>query len=82
MAAAMGGLDALAFTGGVGEHAPEIRRRAAEGLAFLGVAIDPTKNADAETDLDVSAPDAAVATHVIAAREDREIARQVAAVLG
>jgi acetate kinase len=82
MAAALGGLDALVFTGGVGEHAPEVRRRAAEGLAFLGVAIDPIKNADAETDLDVSAPGAAVATHVIAAREDREIARQVVAVLG
>ena len=40
MAAAMGGLDALAFTGGVGENSAPIRRRAAEGLAFLGVAID------------------------------------------
>nr|WP_324905802.1 acetate/propionate family kinase [Baekduia sp.] len=82
MAAALGGLDALVFTGGVGEHAPEIRRRAAEGLAFLGVAIDPTKNAGADTDLEISAPGAAVATHVVAAREDREIARQVRAVLG
>jgi acetate kinase len=82
MAAALGGLDALVFTGGVGERAPAIRRRAAEGLAFLGVAIDPTKNADAEPDLDVSAEGAAVATHVVAAREDREIARQVRAVLG
>jgi acetate kinase len=82
MAAALGGLDALVFTGGVGEHAPEVRRRAAEGLAFLGVAIDPTKNADAEPDLEIGAPGAAVATHVVAAREDREIARQVRAVLG
>ena len=37
MAAAMDGLDVLVFTGGVGEHAPEIRSRAAEGLGFLGV---------------------------------------------
>jgi acetate kinase len=81
MAAALGGVDALVFTGGVGEHAPEIRRRAAEGLAFLGVAIDPVKNADAEGDLDISAPGAAVATHVVTAREDREIAAQVRAVL-
>ena len=38
MAAALGGLDALVFTGGVGEHAPEVRARTAAGLAFLGVA--------------------------------------------
>ncbi|WP_445151257.1 acetate/propionate family kinase [Baekduia sp. Peel2402] len=82
MAAALGGLDALVFTGGVGEHAPAIRARAAERLAFLGVQIDPTKNAATTSDADVSAPDAAVSTHVIAAREDREIARQVTALLG
>src|SRR5260221_5697626 len=40
MAAAMGGVDALAFTGGVGERSAEIRSRAAGGLAFLGVRID------------------------------------------
>lgn len=40
MAAAMGGIDALSFTGGVGENSAPIRRRAAEGLAFLGVAVD------------------------------------------
>ena len=38
MAAAMGGLDVLAFTGGVGEHSPEVRSRAVGGLGFLGVA--------------------------------------------
>jgi acetate kinase len=81
MAAALGGLDALAFTGGVGEHAPAIRALAADGLAFLGVAIDADANACAEPDADISAGGAAVRTHVIAAREDREIARQVRAVL-
>ena len=44
MAAAMGGLDALVFTGGVGENSPEIRARAMEGLGFLGVACDPGRN--------------------------------------
>jgi acetate kinase len=82
MAAALDGLDALVFTGGVGEHAPAIRQRAADGLAFLGVAIDPTKNADARPDMEIGADGAAVATHVVAAREDREIARQVRVVLG
>jgi acetate kinase len=81
MAAALDGLDALAFTGGVGEHAPQIRARAAAGLAFLGVAIDPAANDGAQPDAEVSAPGAAVRTHVVAAREDREIARQVRAAL-
>lgn len=44
MAAALGGLDALVFTGGVGENAPEVRRLAADGLGFLGVALDPARN--------------------------------------
>jgi acetate kinase len=82
MAAAVGGLDALAFTGGVGEHAPEIRRLAAEGLGFLGVAIDAGANAGARPDAEITAAGAPVATHVIAAREDREIARQVRGLLG
>jgi acetate kinase len=81
MAATLGGLDALAFTGGVGEHAPQLRARAADGLGFLGVAIDPQANAGAEPDADISAAHATVATHVIAAREDREIARQVRVLL-
>ena len=41
MAAALGGLDALVFTGGVGEHAPQVRARTAGGLGFLGVELDP-----------------------------------------
>ncbi|NLE23717.1 MAG: acetate/propionate family kinase [Actinobacteria bacterium] len=47
MAAALGGLDALVFTGGVGENAPEVRRLVADGLAFLGIAVDPGRNAGA-----------------------------------
>ena len=45
MAASLGGLDALAFTGGVGENSAAIRLRAAQGLAFLGVEIDASANA-------------------------------------
>ena len=44
MAAAMGGLDVLVFTGGVGENSPEVRSRAAGGLGFLGVAVDESRN--------------------------------------
>jgi acetate kinase len=44
-AAALGGLDTLVFAGGIGENAPEIRRRICAGLAFLGVALDEGRNA-------------------------------------
>ena len=82
MAAALGGLDVLVFTGGVGEHAPTVRERAVDGLGFLGVAIDEHRNRTASGDEDVSGARASAATLVLAAREDREIARQVRAVLG
>jgi acetate kinase len=81
MAAAMGGLDALVFTGGVGENAAAVRAAAAQGLAFLGVALDERRNAQAAPDADVSAPGAAVRTLVVAAREDLEIAAQTRAAL-
>ncbi len=76
MAAAMNGLDTLVFTGGVGERSPDIRGRVAAGLSFLGVAIDPRANA-AEPDAEIGIPAAAVRTFVVAAREDRQIARDV-----
>jgi acetate kinase len=81
MTAAMNGLDALVFTGGIGEHDPAVRAAAATGLAFLGVTIDPDSNNAAQGDADISAPGSAVRTAVITAREDIEIARQVRAVL-
>jgi acetate kinase len=82
MAAALGGLDTLVFTGGIGEHQPGTRAEAAAGLGFLGVAVDAGANAAARPDCDISAPGAAVRTLVIAAREDIEIARQTRAALG
>jgi acetate kinase len=72
MAAAMGGLDALAFTGGVGEHAPAVRASAVDGLGFLGITVDPERNAAARGDGSIG--DGVV---VITAREDLEIARSV-----
>jgi acetate kinase len=82
MAAALNGLDTLVFTGGVGEHAPDILRQAAAGLSFLGVRVDAARNASADGDTDITDPGAAVRTFVIAAREDLEIARQVREILG
>ena len=81
MAAALGGLDALAFTGGVGEHSAAVRAQAAAGLAFLGVRVDDERNGAARGDAEIGADGARARTLVIAAREDLEIARQVRAVI-
>ncbi len=81
MAASLGGIDGLVFTGGVGENAPEIRARAADGLSFLGVRIDEQGNGLATSDADVTAPEAPVRTVVVAAREDLQIASEVRSVL-
>jgi acetate kinase len=81
MAAALGGLDVLAFTGGVGENAPAVRELAAAGLGFLGVAVSSRLNRAAAGDADISTARAGARTLVISAREDLEIARQVRALL-
>ena len=82
MTATLGGLDALVFTGGVGEGSATVRELTVTGLGFLGVAIERERNATATADADISAVGASAATLVIAAREDLEIARQVRSVLG
>ncbi|HYO43690.1 MAG TPA: acetate/propionate family kinase [Candidatus Limnocylindrales bacterium] len=83
MAASLGGLDAIAFTGGVGERAPVVRAMAADGLGFLGVALDAVSNSRPGTgDREIGGPDAAVRAFVIPAREDVEIARDVRTVAG
>ena len=79
MAAALGGLDVLVFTGGVGERAAAIRARAAEGLEFLGVAVDTARNEAPELDAEIGTGD--VRVFVVAAREDLQIARSVRSVL-
>ena len=81
MAAALGGLDALVFTGGVGERAAEIRERATRGLAFMGVAISSELNDGADPDCEITLEGSAARTLVIHAREDLEITRQVRTVL-
>jgi acetate kinase len=73
MVAAAGGLDAIVFTGGVGEKSALVRRRAADRLGYLGVAVAPESNDGAQPDCDISPPNAAVRTLVIAAREDVQI---------
>lgn len=82
MVAALGGLDVLVFTGGVGEHLPAVRAAAAHGLQFLGVELDADRNAATTTDGEVGAEGAPVRTLVVTSREDVEIARQVRRALG
>jgi acetate kinase len=83
MTAAAGGIDVLAFSGGIGENAPALRRRIVDGLGFLGLALDPDTDRDTVDGVegDVSAPDALARTVVVHAREDLVIARQVRATL-
>lgn len=77
--AALGGLDLLVFTGGIGEHAAPVRAKIAAGLAPFGVTLDPARN---ERSLDVvSAPSSLVPVRVIRADEDRVIARHTLRVL-
>ena len=82
MSAAAGGVDVLAFTGGVGEHSATVRRRAAERLAFLGVALDIGRNDAVRDDSDITAAGVNVRTVVVTAREDLQIAREARQLLG
>jgi acetate kinase len=84
MTASLGGLDALVFTGGVGEHEPRLRHETVERLRYLGAELDPVRNATAdggEGDAVVSPDGAAVAVVVVHAREDLELARAARAAL-
>ncbi len=81
MAAALGGLDALVFTGGVGERSPEIRERATAEMAFMGVSVSSELNHRGDLDLEITREGSPVRTLVIHAREDLEIARQVRSLL-
>ncbi len=75
MAAALGGLDVLVFTGGVGEHSAEVREQAVSQLGFLEVHLDPDRNREASTDVEIGADGAAVRIAVVHAREDLEMVR-------
>ena len=82
MAAAMNGVDALVFTGGVGENSPAVRGEAVAGLRFLGVDVEAASNGRIKGDRDISTTVAHVRTLVVRAREDVEVARDVRRLLG
>ena len=76
MLVTLGGVDAIAFTGGVGEHQPPVRAAACEALAFMGIKIDSDKNADSPIDTDIATNDSSARVLVIEAQEDWAIASQ------
>jgi len=75
MLMSLGGVDAIVFTAGIGEHAPQIRAAACEGMAFLGVALDAAANENAPVDTDIATVDSAVRVLVIKTQEDWAIAQ-------
>lgn len=76
MTASLEGLDALAFTAGIGENSPQVRSEACAGLRFLNLRLDERKNCESPVDCDIAAADSAVRVVVVAAREDWAIARE------
>lgn len=80
LTAVLGGLDTLVFTGGIGEHSPVVRASICAELGFLGLNLDPERNAANGPVISTEA--GAVTVRVIATDEERVIARHTAAVLG
>jgi acetate kinase len=80
-AAAMGGLDAIAFTGGIGENSARLRSACCQGLEFLGIRLDPERNEKGEGDRLVSPDGAAVSILALATNEELVVARRAYRVL-
>jgi acetate kinase len=80
LTAALGGLETLVFAGGIGENAPEVRRRVCDGLGFLGVAVDGRRNEAGAAVISVDG--ATVAVRVMRTDEEVMIARATSDILG
>lgn len=80
-AAAMGGLDAVAFTGGIGENSARLRSDCCMGLEFLGIALDPARNQPVAGDRIISTDDSPVAVLILATNEELIVARRAYALL-
>ena len=82
-AAAMGGLDAIVFTAGIGEHAPEVRIRALTNMEFLGIDIDAAKNDNQNVGdgMEISTADSKVKLYVIPTNEELAICRETVALV-
>jgi acetate kinase len=81
LTAALGGLDALVFAGGVGEHASEVRAAACAPFAWIGLALDGTANATAMADAEIAAPESRIRVLVLHTREELMVARETARML-
>jgi acetate kinase len=81
MTAALGGLDALIFTAGIGEHSARVRAEVCARLGFIGIGLDYERNKSSTPDMDVATSESAVRVLVIAAREELVVARAVRTLL-
>ena len=72
---AMGGVDAIAFTGGIGENAGKYRKELCDKLAFFGVKLDEEKNKVRGEEIEISTPDSTIKVFVIPTNEELVIAR-------
>jgi acetate kinase len=77
--AALGRLDAVAFTAGIGENSPSVRQRVLSGLASIGITVDPTRNASGSGSRFINVERGKVAVLVVPTNEEQEIATQALA---
>lgn len=78
MLGSLGGLDALVFTAGIGEHDAEVRENVCKAFAFLGLKIDPTLNqSPSQNEREISTTDSKVRVYVIPTQEEWEISHQI-----
>ncbi len=80
-AAIMGGVDAIVFTAGIGENSPDVRKSVCEGLEFLGIKIDDTKNNSPEREKIITTDDSPVKVLVIPTNEELVIALDTAEIV-
>ncbi|HTR82742.1 MAG TPA: acetate kinase, partial [Bacteroidota bacterium] len=80
--AAMGGADAVVFTGGIGENSPDVRRACCDNLAFLGIELDEEKNSSAQKEKSIHSVNSRVKVYVVPTNEELMIALETAAICG
>ncbi len=80
-ACAIGGVDAIVFTAGIGENSPDVRKKACEGLEFLGIKIDDEKNNSPEKEKIITTDDSTVKVFVIPTNEELVIALDTAEIV-
>jgi len=81
--AALGGVDAIAFAGGIGENSPAVRERTMRGLDALGLAVDPARNAEAQgKEMEISPAGARSRVFVVPTNEELMIARDAVGIVG